>query len=217
MSKSDVTQEQMLVLADRLCQELGIHRKDTAGFFQFIGPTTKHRLYVQKSQTLNRIDFTIDLPSDDPMYKQLGTPNGSIKCHIVPTLENVERALRMLVDTSVGTQVPNKPRPFAATKAPAPRKPKPLAEPVPEARLEPVPPGGSLKDRLAKIHASARKARIRRILENPEQYGTLSEDEAAEIVDGKAKPEEVKELADASAAAELSQLVEETGIQLDMN
>ncbi len=217
MSKSDVTLEQARAVVDRVAQELGLLVADTSGFIKVQGPTTKHRVYVQKSQKLNRIDFTHPLPSDDPMYKPLSNPNGSIACHVVPTLDNLERVLRMLTDPSLGTQTPNKPRPFAATKAPAPRKPKPVAEPVLEARLEPIPPGGSLKDRLAKIHASARKARIRRIMENPEQYGSLSEDEAAAIVDGKAKPEDVKEAADNSAAAELASIVEETGLQLEMN
>lgn len=209
MSKSDVTQEQARSVIDRVSQELGLLVADTSGFIKIQGPTNKHRLYVQKARTLNRIDSTIALEADDPAYKQLAAPNGSVACQIVPTLENLERMLRMLGDASLTTQVPNKPRPFAATKAPPARKPKPLELPVPEAELAPVPEGGSLKDRLAKIKESARKAKVRRYVENH----NLSETDAEAVVEGKVTLEDLLENRNASRTGEALDLMSEAGIE----
>jgi hypothetical protein len=213
MAKSDVTQEQARAVIDRVSQELGLLVADTTGFIKVQGPTNKHRIYVQKSRTLNRIDTTVVLPTDDPAYRALQAPNGSIISHVTPDLEQLERVLRMLGDASLGTQTPNKPRPFAATKAPAARKPKPTVEPVSEVKLEPVPEGGSLKDRLAAIRESARNARVRRYMENND----LSQDEAEQVADKKASLDEVLAQRSAESQVELHELVAETGIQLEMN
>lgn len=193
MAKSDITLEQARAVIDRVSAELGLLSKDTSGFIKVEGPTNKHRVYVQMSRTLNRIDFTVDLPPDDPMYKQMSNPNGSIRCHIVPTLEFLERALRMLGDSGLATQVPNKPRPFAPTKAPV-HRPKPVAAPVPEAALIPVIDGErlSLEARLKRIKDRAREARINRIMENPDQFGTMTRDEAAALVDGRVEREDLE-------------------------
>lgn len=217
MSKTDVTQEQARALIDRVAQELGLLVADTSGFIKVQGPTSKHRIYVQRSRTLNRVDTTLPIPADDPAYKGLSSPNGSIACHVQPDLEQLERALRMLADPAFGTQTPNKPRPFAASKAPAARKPKPVAEPVEEARIVPVPEGGDLKTRLAKIKEGARRGRIQRILDNPEKYGAMSEAEAEELIDSKVSLEEYAANRKAQATVELLDLQAETGIQLDMN
>jgi hypothetical protein len=190
MAKSEVTQEQALNLADRLAQELGLIRKDTSSFFRWYNPANKHNIYIQKSRFLNRIDFTVNLPTDDPMYRQLTAGNGSISCHIVPSLENVERAMRMMVDAGTGALVQNKPRPFAPTKAPPARKPKPVEEPMPEVKLEPVPQGGSLADRLEAIREQARHGKVQRLLQDPETYGEMTADEAEELVDSKVSLEE---------------------------
>lgn len=214
MAKSDVTQEQARALVDKVAQELGLLVSDTSGFIKVQGPTNKHRIYIQKSRTLNRIDTTLMLAADDPAFKPLAAPNGGVQSHIQPDLEQLERTLRMLGDANLGTQVSNKPRPFAATKAPAARRPKPVVAPV-EVKIEAVPEGGSLKERLAKIKASARKARISRILENPQQYGNLTEAEAIAIVDGKVEQDDATEAAANKAASELSQIVEESGIEIE--
>lgn len=209
MAKSDVTQEQARGVIDKVAQELGLLVGETSGFIKVQGPSNKHRVYVQRSQTLNRIDTTLPIPDDDPAHKPLSAPNGSISCHVQPNLEQLERALRMLADTTMATQVPNKPRPFAATKAPPARKPKPVAEPVADSDLAPEPPGGSLKSRLALIHQQARSARIRRFVEND----GMSEAEAIAVVDGKARLSEVKEALSNQENAELTETLRETGIE----
>lgn len=210
MSKSDVTQEQARAVIDRVAQELGLLVAETSGFIKVQGPTNKHRIYVQRSRTLNRIDTTVPIATDDPAYKALAAPNGSIASHITPDLEQLERALRMLADATLGTQVPNKPRPFAATKAPAARRPKPVAEPMSETVLEPVPEGGSLKDRLAAIRDSSRKAKIRRFVEN----NALSEEEAEAVVSGKITLESLTESVDNARTAEALELLQESGIEV---
>lgn len=212
---SDVTQEQARSVIDRVAQELGLLVVDTSGFIKIQGPTTKHRVYVQRSRTLNRIDTTLPIPADDAAFKPLATPNGSISCHITPDLEQLERSLRMLADAAFGTQVPNKPRPFAASKAPAARRPKPTAEPLPEVELKVVPEGGDLKARLAAIKAQARRGRINRILDNPEQYGVMTEAEAIAVVDGKVEASDVKEASQNAFTAEMNDLIAETGLPLD--
>lgn len=217
MSKSDVTLEQAQVVIDRVAQEVGLLVNQTTGFIKIQGPSNKHRVYVQKSRKLNRIDTTLPIPSDSPMYKPLSAPNGAIVCNVQPTLEHLEAALRMLADSTLSVQTSNKPRPFAATKAPTPRKPKPTAEPVEEKKLVPVPQGGDLKERLAKIRESARRARINRILENPDKYGITDEGEAAELVDSKVSLDEFEAKRAAQSSVELADLQAETGIQIDTN
>lgn len=213
MAKSDVTLEQARAVIDRVAQELGLLVADTSGFVKVQGPTNKHRIYVQKSRALNRIDTTLVIPTDDPAYKPLAAPNGSISSHITPDLEQLERALRMLGDATLTTQVANKPRPFAVSKQSPVRKPKPTDAPV-EVKLEPVPEGGTLKDRLEAIRQSARKARMRRYVEN----NNLTEDEAELVADKKATLEEVLEqrtavdrsqAMDVAAEAGLDALIEE--------
>lgn len=213
MSKTDVTLEQAQATIDRVAQEVGLLVNHTSGFIKIQGPSNKHRVYVQKSRTLNRIDTTITLAADDPAYKPLSNPNGSIASHVQPNLEQLERVLRMLADSTLSTQTPNKPRPFAATKAPAPRKPKPTAEPVEEKKLAAPPPGGSLDDRLAAIKDSARKARINRYMEN----NGLSQDEAEQVADKKITLDELLAQKNSEAQVELHELVAETGIHLEMN
>lgn len=213
MAKSDVTIEQAQAVIDRVAQEIGLLVSNTSGFIKVQGPTNKHRIYIQKSRSLGRIDFTVDLASDDPAYKQLTAPNGSVKCHVVPDLTQLERCLRMLGDSSLGTQVPNKPRPFAPTKQPA-RKPKAVAAPVPEEALVPVPEGGPLKDRIAVIKNRAREARINMILENADKYGEMSYEDAAQLVDDKVDLRELEEQRRNQNAAELAETLAETGVEV---
>lgn len=213
MAKTDITIEQAQAVIDRVAQELGLLVAPTAGFIKIQGPTNKQRIYVQKARHLGRIDCTIDLPTDDPAYKQLSAPNGSVRCHVVPDLEQLERVLRMLGDSNLPTQVPNKPRPFAATKQP-PRKPKAVAAPVPEEALDPVPEGDPLKDRIAVIRSRAREARINMILENADKYGEMSHDEAAALVDGKVDLRELEEQRRNQGNAELVETLAETGIEV---
>lgn len=176
MTKTDITIEQAEILVDRLVEELGLIKSVKSNFIKIDGPT-KHKLYIQTGKTLRRIDFTVDLPQDDPMRIPLKSPNGSIRCHISPTLESLERALRMLADSSGEKRVENKPRPFT----PVVHRPKPVVAPVPEIAMEPIPEGGSLADRLTALRDRARRARVKRLLEN-DQTGrmTMAEAEAVE-------------------------------------
>lgn len=184
MSKGDTSLEQARAVIDRVAAELGLLVAETSGFVKVQGPSTRHRIYVQRSRVLNRIDTTLPIAADDPAYAPLSSPNGSIVCHIRPDLAQLERCLRMLADTAIATQVPNKPRPFAATKAPPSRRPEAVAAPVPpEALSMPKVDGKTLKERLEIIRDRARLARINRILENPDKYGEMSFDEAAVLID----------------------------------
>ena len=197
MAKTDITIEQALLVVDRVVNELGlIFSAAGKGFYQVVGPTTKHKVYIQKTRTLGRIDTSIDLDKDltgavgEPLRYELKNGNGSIKCHVSPSLENLERVLRMLGDAEIGTHVMNRPRPFTPTKAPE-RKPRPVTEPVPEIALQPVPEGGSLEDRLAGIRARGRLARINRLLEN-DTTGRLTREEAEAIEDGRISADDLE-------------------------
>lgn len=217
MAKSDITFESAKAVIDRVVQELGLLTDTKSNFLKVQGPTNKHRIYIQKSRNLGRIDFTIDLPQDDPAWKQLGSPNGSVKCHIIPDLVQLERCLRMLGDSALGVQVPNKPRPFAASKQQT-RRPKAVATPVPTEALIPVEeetgPKREFKDRVAAIRTRARASRINMILENPDKYGDMSEAEAAQLVDDKVDLTELASEYRARASTELSDTLAEAGIEV---
>lgn len=212
MSKTDVTLEQARVVIDRVAQAKGLLVNETSGFVKVQGPGNKHRVYVQRSKTLNRIDTTLQIPVDDPAYRPLTALNGSIHCHVTPDLEQLERVLDMLADPAQSTQVPNKPRPFAATKAPAPRKPKPTAEPVEETKLVAVPAGGSLEERLAVIKERARQARVGKILQNPDKYGEMTQEEAEALVDSKVSLEEYAQNRKQKLSAETAEIIAEAGL-----
>lgn len=203
MAKTDITIEQALVTIDKVVNELGLlFSTQGKGFYQVVGPTTKHKVYVQRSTRLNRIDTSMDLAADlvdaagVPLRIELKNPNGSIKCHVAPSLENLERVLRMLADAGVGTHVMNRPRPFAPTKDPV-RKPRPITEPVPEIALVPVPENGSLEERLATLRHRGRLARVNRLLEN-DTTGTLTREEAEAIEDGRISPDDLGHRRDVS-------------------
>ena len=221
MAKSDIRIEQAHAVIERVAQELGLLVGDTSFGKKIQGPSNKHRIYVQKGQCLGRIDTTLPLEQDDPAYVQLNAPNGSIRCHVRPDLEQLERCLRMLAESSLETQVPNKPRPFAASKAPGARRPKAMATPVPAEALKEVAVDrdrAGLEGRIAAIKAASRSARIRMVLENPEKYGVLSESEAEALVDGRfganVEIADVAEAARNASLAETNDILEEAGIEV---
>lgn len=222
MAKSDIRIEQAHTLIERLAQELGLLVSDTSFGKKVQGPGNRHRMYVQKGVFLGRIDTTVPIPNDDPAYVGLTSHIGNIHCHVTPNLEQLERVLRMLADSSLEKQVVSRPRPFAPTKAPRSRQPKPVVEPVPAAELEePItgerdPREVMLAERVAAIRQQARAARIRMVLENPEKYGRLSEEEAAALVDGRGRVEtdDLVEAARNTVSAETREVLEETGIEV---
>lgn len=220
MAKSDVTAEMARALVDRIAQEKGLLVNETSGFLKVQGPTNKHRIYIQKSKMLKRIDCTLPVGTfdasgvGDPGTLPLSAPNGSITCHIVPELAHLERFLLMLADGNMGTQVPNKPRPFAANKVPARRQPRAVAPPVNEFDVGPteyIAAGGTLDERLSRIASGARKARIRNLMENR----GISEEEAIAILDRKVEEEDV--VASQTAANELQtgEVMREAGIEVE--
>lgn len=221
MAKSDIKMESALAVMDRVAQELGLIVGDTSFGKKVQGPTNKHRIYIQKGQYLGRVDTTLPLEPDDPAYVQLSAPNGSVKCHVLPDLEQLERCLRMLGDGGLGVQVPNKARPFTAPKAPASRTPKAIAVPVPAEALVEAPVDRArmeLQERIDIIRQRARAARIRMVLDNPQRYGELTEAEAEALVDGKlgqgVTVDDVAEAARNARLAESQELLEESGLDV---
>jgi hypothetical protein len=215
MAKSDITQEQARGLVDRIAQELGLLVAEKSGFVKVEGPTNKHRVYVQRSKTLGRIDTTLPLSVDDEMYEGLKGPLGSITCHIKPTLEYLERALRMLGDGAMSTQVINRPRPFAANKGPNRRTPKAIAPPVNfEKPVEPeeyIAEGGTLEARLKDIRARAREARLKRIMEER----NVDREEALLILDRKVEEADVIAYQKSAEEAETNEFIRESGIEIE--
>ncbi len=217
-SKSDISSEQVRIVVDRIAAEVGLIVSSTSGFTKIQSPGNKHRMYIQKCAGFGRIDST--LPQHDgtgatfPGTRPLNAPNGSITHHVESTFEHLEFHMRRLADSTISTQVPNKPKPFAATKQPA-RKLHAVAAPVPELEAEPVvvPEGGTLKDRLASIAARSRLARVNRLMEN-DQTGSLTLEEAEAVVDGKTTMSIVTEAKSNASSAELGELVAESGIEV---
>ncbi len=220
MAKSGITKEQARGLIDSVAKELGLLVADTSGFVKIQGPGNRHRIYVQRSQTLGRIDCTLPTVNADgtPVEgcKGLEAPNGSVTCHLDPTLENLEFHLRRLADGTLATQVPNKPRPGAFTKAPA-RKPKAVAAPLADGDFEPPVDDGplkDLKDRLTNIKMRGRLAKINRLIEN-DPSGSMTYAEAEAIVDGKTDGDSIKEANSNAADAELNETLSEAGIEVN--
>lgn len=214
------TFEEAKAVVDRLQAELGLLVETTSSYLKVTGPANKHRVYISLSKNLGRIDTTVELAADDLAYKPLKSPLGSIRSHVTPTLEQLERVLRMLSDASVPTQVINKPKPFAPTRSMGKRTPKAVAAPVSLGDMpstvvsedDAVP--AELQNRLKAIASRGRELRINRILENPEKYGAMSYDEAAELVDSKVNLTELEEARRNALNAELGEVIAEAGIEV---
>jgi hypothetical protein len=214
MAKSDITREQARAVIDNVAKEIGLIVVDTSGFVKIQSPNTKHRMYVQRSAALGRIDTTTPAFEPNgvavPGTKQLSAPNGSVTCNVEPTLEHLEYHLRRLCDASLGVQVPNKPRPFAASKQQT-RKPKALEMPEEDEPVV-VPEGGHLKDRLARLAERSRIAKINRHIEN-DPTGMLTFAEAEAIVDGRVDAEDMEHRASAADRDILAAI--EAGIEIN--
>lgn len=200
-------------MIDRVAQELGLILSKKGPYLKVEGPSNKHRIYVMESKFLGRIDTTLDVLGQ-PGTTQLNQPNGSIRCHIEPNLEHLETFLRMLGDSSLGKQVPNKHRPFGAVKQPS-RTPRPTAQPVQVEDVQPVEyiaEGGTLAERIEMIKAGVRRAKIRLLVE--EKGMTREEAEAhldRRVEDGDRAAEE---LAQARQEAEVKDIIRETGVEV---
>ncbi len=189
-------------LINKLCEELGLLQRDTSSFIKIHSPANDHNVYVQMTVNMGRIDTSLPLAVDDPMYIGVDSPNGGIACHVSPSIENLEKVLRMLADPETPKKKSNKNRPFAATKKPDVRKLSTVAAPVDVSQTAdgtsvddgPSAPGptpqSELHERLMVIRDRARKARIARYLENDET-GLMTKEQAENIVDGRVNADDI--------------------------
>ena len=118
-----VSVDEAMILVRKVADEVGLTVDQTSGFWKIAGPN-RHLIYIQKSKKLGTINTTLPLPPGEPGTRGLQKPNGSVTCHIEPELVHLERFLRMLSDGAVDKFEVRHPKPFAATKAPEPRRPK---------------------------------------------------------------------------------------------
>ena len=213
MAKNEMTKDEVDKLIDKLVKELGLLKSETSSATKLQGPVNKHRMYVFKSKFLGRIDFTVALPVDDPSFLDTVADNGSISCHVKPDKESLERTIRMLADDKLGVQIPNKPRPFAATRQPPPRKPKEVELPVDVRDTPSIPVGDdgrTIAQRLAEISERVRIKKIDRLME---EHG-FSRDDAMAVVDKKVDLSDMMETRRSSSTSELNQLLSESGIEV---
>jgi hypothetical protein len=188
-------------LINRLVTELGLLTRDTSTFIKVHSAANEHDVYVQMTVNLGRIDTSLPIPVDDPLYIQVKSPNGGIVCHVTPSMENLEKVLRMLADPETPKKKSNKNRPFAATKKPEVRKLSQVAAPVDinasadgtsvdDGPFHEPTPADKLQERLIDIRDRARKARITRFLEN-DDTGLMTREQAEAIVDGKVDADDI--------------------------
>ena len=176
---AEVMFEDTMTFLNRVCQELNLRLEETSQFIKITG-STGHRVYVQKSKVLRRIDTTLpkDLLSAEDIVS-LKEPLGAITCHIAPSIDALERVLKTL--PTAAKLVSTKNRPFEVK----PRKVKPLMQPL--AVVSAPPPQQNeeqitLSERVKKIKEAALQARIKMSLADPDKYGKLSEVEARDLV-----------------------------------
>lgn len=214
MAKSEIARSEFESIIDNISKELGLIKSETSSCYKIQGPQNKHRIYVFKSKFLGRIDATLPLSADDPAFKEPVSDLGSITCRIIPTREQLERALKMLANNEIESQVINKPKPFAASKAPAARRPKQTdsAVEINDSVPEPVGDDGlTLGERLKSISDRTRIARINRIIE---EHGVQYADAEA-VVDKRISLDEILSAVHSQNASEVSDFVAETGIDVN--
>jgi len=211
------TVEEARTVIDRLAEELGLAHTDNKGWIKIVCPGTGHKVYVQKTKDLRQIHCSLDLEAEEVGHETFRLPpkgqGGAVKCHIVPTLSNLERALRMIADPSVGQREVNRPRPFAPTRQ-AVHRPKPVTQPIPEDALEAVPEveGQTLGDRLAELKRRGRLARARKRVET-DLTGRMTMDLALAIEEGRVNEEDVLHVPDL-AAREVQEALE-SGVEIE--
>lgn len=205
IKKSTIPYSEAKALIDKICAELGYHQEPKSNFLKIESPVTKHRTYVQMSKNLSRIDTTLEIKGEEGTYP-LEKHNGSIKCHLDPTLENLERRLRMMADIeTVGTQVVNRPRPMQIVRGPAPRVPRPTVAAQPSALQQ------QYNEKLKRLKERQALAKRRRFLE---EQG-LSDDEVDRIVHAGGDPGDVRESQKNAFEMELGDELFEAGIDVE--
>jgi hypothetical protein len=189
MSKSNVVMGEVENQVRKLAVELGIEVLEKAGYLQIKSPNG-HRINIQRSKTLGHVDTTMDVLGQEgtlPLKNGPGS-NGSIVARIEPSLELVEKFMRMLPGAGAAKKASG-PRPFSVRQAVAPRKPMPQATSQTETEREGPYAGkpSELASRLEVIAERARKARKRRLME---EQG-VPEDIAMAVVMGEIDESEV--------------------------
>ncbi len=208
---TDISAEQAENLVRRLAQEVGYVVQDKAGYWQARGPSG-HRINVQRSKSLGHIDTTLPVLGQEgtlPLKNGPGS-NGSIVARIEPTLENLERYLRMLNDPGLDKKVARGPRPFAVRTGPAPRKPVPVATQA-SVGASPADPNANrppeLRERLKRIADRHAIAKQRRLME---EQG-LDPDTAMAVAIGNLDEAEAVEAAATGQRAEVAELISSDG------
>jgi hypothetical protein len=213
MANKEVTIEEGRLLIARVAEETGLIVSDNKGFIKVTSPGTGHKIYVQKTGTLGRIDCSLDLPTEEVgkevLRLPLKAPNGAIKCHVVPTLEALEQVMRLMAAPDTEKREVNRPRPFAAN-----RNPRPVTQPMPEMALEPVATvdGESLGDRLQRLKERGRLARVNRRLEN-DHTGLLTRELAEALEDGRISEDDLAHVPD-QASREVQAAIE-AGVEVE--
>lgn len=175
-------------LVRRIAPELGVQVLEKAGYLQ-LKAANGHRVNIQRSKTLGHIDTTLDVLGQEgtlPLKNGPGS-NGAIMARIEPTLELLERYMRMLPGAGAVKKAAG-PRPFSVRQAVAPRKPTALTEatPVPAKEGQYAGKPAELAERLETIAKRHRAAKVRRYVEEGIDQAT-----AEAIVDGKIDPSDV--------------------------
>lgn len=216
MARTNITKEEARTLIDRMVEKHGLLVKgQDAGYLILTGPTNKHRVCIQNTKFLGRIDTTLPVKGQEGT-EDLKAHNGAITCHIVPDLKWLEHYLDMLGDGGVSKQVTNHPRPFAVQKSSAgpKRTPRAVAAPLEEdvgAPSEYIAEGGTLKDRLAEIAARGKRARIRMYVEEK----GMTQEEAEAVVYGRIDESDVEEARSNAHSSELNELSREAGLNYE--
>lgn len=194
MSSKRASIEDAVSLVTRVASETDLVVSETKSCIKVVSPGTGHKLYVHRTSSLTKIDSTLELEQEpegrESLRIPLKAPNGAIRCHIVPSLEALEKALRLTADPKSGTRDASQPRPFAAA-----RQPRPVVTPLPEAAVTPVPTveGQTLDERLRVLRDRGRRARAQRLVENDET-GTMTHELALRIVSGEISVDDLAHL-----------------------
>lgn len=190
MSKSSIAMGEVENRVRQLAQELNVQLLEKAGYLQ-VKAANGHRVNIQRSKTLGHIDTTLDVLGQDGTMGLKNGPgsNGSIMARIEPSMEFLEKFIRMLPSSEAAKKASG-PRPFSTRQAPAPRRPTPATEPQ-AAKASEGPYAGKpaeLAARLEVIAERARKAKQRRLMEEqgiPEDIAlavAMGEIEESEVV-----------------------------------
>lgn len=190
MSKSSIAMGEVENRVRQLAQELNIQVLEKAGYLQ-VKAANGHRVNIQRSKTLGHVDTTLEVLGQDGTIALKNGPgsNGSIVARIEPSMEFLEKFIRMLPSSEVAKKASG-PRPFSTRQAPAPRRPTPASEPE-TVRASEGPYAGKpaeLANRLEVIAERARKAKQRRLMEEqgiPEDIAlavAMGEIEESEVV-----------------------------------